>query len=123
MISHDRAFLDNITNRTIEITLGKIYDYKVPYSKYTILRKERRTHQLAAYKNQQKIISGTNRFIERFRYKESKAAQVQSRVKQLEKMERIVIDEEDISSIRIRFPAAPRSGNLIFDAMGISKRF
>ncbi|MES0341633.1 MAG: ABC-F family ATP-binding cassette domain-containing protein [Candidatus Humimicrobiaceae bacterium] len=123
MISHDRAFLDNITNRTIEITLGKIYDYKVGYSKYVTLRKERRSHQLAAYKNQQKLISSTNRFIDHFRYKESKAIQVQSRIKQLNKMDKIAIDEEDISSIRIRFPAAPRSGNLIFDAVGLSKKF
>ncbi|MCJ7473165.1 MAG: ATP-binding cassette domain-containing protein [Actinobacteria bacterium] len=123
MISHDRAFLDNITNRTIEITLGKIYDYKVGYSKYVTLRKERRSHQLAAYKNQQKLISSTNRFIDRFRYKESKAIQVQSRIRQLKKMDKIAIDEEDISSIRIRFPAAPRSGNLIFDAVGLSKKF
>ena len=123
MISHDRAFLDNITNRTIEITLGKIYDYKFGYSKYVTLRKERRSHQLAAYKNQQKLISSTNRFIDRFRYKESKAIQVQSRIRQLKKMDKIAIDEEDISSIRIRFPAAPRSGNLIFDAVGLSKKF
>jgi len=123
MISHDRAFLDNITNRTIEITLGKIYDYKVGYSKYVTLRRQRRSHQLASYKNQQKLISSTNRFIERFRYKESKAIQVQSRIKQLKKMDKIAIDEEDTSSIRIRFPAAPRSGNLIFDAMGLSKKF
>jgi len=123
MISHDRAFLDNITNRTIEITLGKIYDYRVGYSKYVTLRRKRRSHQLAAYKNQQKLISSTNRFIDRFRYKESKAIQVQSRIKQLKKMDRIAIDEEDISSIRIRFPAAPRSGNLIFDVVGLSKKF
>ncbi len=123
IISHDRAFLDNITNRTIEITLGKIYDYKVGYSKYITLRRQRRSHQLASYKNQQKLISSTNRFIERFRYKESKAIQVQSRIKQLKKMDKVAIDEEDISSIRIRFPAAPRSGNLIFDAMGLSKNF
>ena len=123
IISHDRAFLDNITNRTIEISLGRIYDYRVPYSKYITLRKERRSHQLAAYKNQQKLISGTNQFINRFRYKASKAVQVQSRIKQLEKMEQIVIDDEDISAIRIRFPAAPRSGNLIFDAACISKKY
>lgn len=123
LISHDRAFLDNVTNRTIEISLGRIYDYKVPYSKYIILRKERRTHQLAAYKNQQKLIMDTNKFISRFRYKATKANQVQSRVKHLEKMEQIDIDEEDMSSIRIRFPAAPRSGNLIYDASGISKKF
>ena len=123
IISHDRAFLDNITNRTIEITLGKIYDYKVGYSKYITLRRQRRSHQLASYKNQQKSISSTNKFIERFRYKESKAIQVQSRIKQLKKMDKVAIDEEDISSIRIRFPVAPRSGNLIFDAMGLSKNF
>ncbi|TET51370.1 MAG: ABC transporter ATP-binding protein [Actinomycetota bacterium] len=123
IISHDRAFLDNITNRTIEISLGRIYDYRVSYSKYITLRKERRSHQLAAYKNQQKLISGTDQFINRFRYKASKAIQVQSRIKQLEKMERIVIDDEDMSAIRIRFPAAPRSGNLIFDATSISKKF
>jgi ATP-binding cassette subfamily F protein 3 len=123
IISHDRAFLDNITNRTIEITLGKIYDYKVGYTKYITLRKERRSHQLAAHKNQQKLISSTNRFIDRFRYKESKAVQVQSRIKQLKKMDKIIIDEEDTSSIRIRFPAAPRSGNIIFDALGLSKKF
>jgi len=123
IISHDRAFLDNITNRTIEITLGKIYDYRVGYTKYITLRKERRSHQLAAHKNQQKLISSTNRFIDRFRYKESKAVQVQSRIKQLKKMDKIIIDEEDTSSIRIRFPAAPRSGNIIFDALGLSKKF
>lgn len=123
MISHDRAFLDNITKRTIEISLGRIYDYRVPYSKYITLRKERRSHQLAAYKNQQKLISDTDQFINRFRYKPTKAVQVQSRIKQLEKMDRIVIDDEDISAIRIRFPAAPRSGNLIFDATCISKKF
>ena len=123
IISHDRAFLDNITNRTIEITLGKIYDYKVGYTKYITLRKERRSHQLAAHKNQQKLISSTNRFIDRFRYKESKAVQVQSRIKQLKKMDKIIIDEEDTLSIRIRFPAAPRSGNIIFDALGLSKKF
>ncbi|MCJ7666435.1 MAG: ABC-F family ATP-binding cassette domain-containing protein [Actinobacteria bacterium] len=123
MISHDRAFLDNITKRTIEISLGRIYDYRVPYSKYITLRKERRSHQLAAYRNQQKLISDTDQFINRFRYKPTKAVQVQSRIKQLEKMDRIVIDDEDISAIRIRFPAAPRSGNLIFDATCISKKF
>jgi len=123
LISHDRAFLDNIINRTIEISLSKIYDYKVPYSKYIILRKEHRSQQLAAYKNQQKKIAATNRFIERFRYKNTKAAQVQSRIKHLEKLDRIEIDEEDTSSIRIRFPAAPRSGNLIFNAKALSKSY
>jgi len=92
LISHDRAFLDNIINRTIEISLSKIYDYRVPYSKYMILRKEHRSQQLAAYKNQQKKIAATNKFIERFRYKNTKASQVQSRVKHLEKLERIEID-------------------------------
>ncbi len=123
LISHDRAFLDNIINRTIEISLSKIYDYKVPYSKYIILRKEHQSQQLAAYKNQQKKIAATNRFIERFRYKNTKAAQVQSRIKHLEKLDRIEIDEEDTSSIRIRFPAAPRSGNLIFNAKALSKSY
>ncbi|HAJ94916.1 MAG TPA: glycosyl transferase family 2 [Actinobacteria bacterium] len=123
LISHDRAFLDNIIDRTIEISLSKIYDYRVPYSKYIILREEHRSQQLAAYKNQQKKIADTNKFIERFRYKSTKATQVQSRIKHLEKLERIEIDEEDISSIRIRFPSAPRSGNLIFNAKSLSKSY
>jgi ATP-binding cassette, subfamily F, member 3 len=123
IISHDRAFLDNATNRTIEVMLGKIYDYKVPYSKYVILRNERRQQQLAAYKNQQKLIDDTDRFIERFRYKATKAVQVQSRVKQLEKIKRIEIDDEDKSSIKIRFKAAPRSGNIVIDATGLSKSY
>ncbi len=123
LISHDRAFLDNIIIRTIEIAVGKTYDYRVPYSKYTILREEHRSQQLAAYKNQQKLIADTNRFIERFRYKATKATQVQSRIKHLEKLDRIEIDEEDTSSIRIRFPAAPRSGNLIFNAKSLSKSY
>jgi len=123
IISHDRAFLDNATNRTIEVMLGKIYDYKVPYSKYVILRNERRQQQLAAYKNQQKLIDDTDKFIERFRYKATKAVQVQSRVKQLEKIKRIEIDDEDRSSIRIRFKAAPRSGSIVIDASGISKSY
>ncbi|MDD3520663.1 MAG: ABC-F family ATP-binding cassette domain-containing protein [Actinomycetota bacterium] len=123
IISHDRTFLDNVTNRTIEISLGNIYDYKVPYSKYLLLRQERRAQQLAAYKNQQKEIKDTKEFIERFRYKASKAVQVQSRVKQLDKMDIIQIDEEDTSAIRIRFPSAPRSGNIVIDAVGISKSY
>jgi len=123
LISHDRAFLDNIISRTIEISLSKIYDYRVPYSKYMVLRKEHRAQQLAAYKNQQKKIAATNRFIERFRYKNTKAAQVQSRIKHLERLDRIEIDEEDTSSIRIRFPAAPRSGTIIFNAKGLSKSY
>ena len=100
-----------------------LYDYRAPYSEYTILREEHRSQQIAAYKNQQKIIADTNRFIERFRYKSTKAAQVQSRIKGLEKMDRIKIDGEDTSSIRIRFPAAPRSGNLIFNTKGLSKSY
>jgi ATP-binding cassette, subfamily F, member 3 len=123
IISHDRAFLDNATNRTIEVMLGKIYDYKVPYSKYVILRNERRQQQLAAYKNQQKLIDDTDKFIERFRYKATKAVQVQSRVKQLEKIKRIEIDDEDNSAIKIRFKAAPRSGNIVIDATGLSKSY
>src|SRR4030066_1888315 len=123
IISHDRALLDNVTNRTIEISLGRIYDYKVPYSKYTILRKERRLQQLAAYKNQQKLIADTNQFIERFRYKATKAIQVQSRIKHLEKIQRIEGDQEDMAGIRIRFPAAPRSGNIVIDTENLSKNY
>ncbi len=123
IISHDRAFLDNATNRTIEVMMGKIYDYKVPYSKYVILRNERRQQQLAAYKNQQKLIGDTDKFIERFRYKATKAVQVQSRIKQLEKIKRIEIDDEDKSSIKIRFKTAPRSGSIVIDAIGLSKSY
>ena len=123
MVSHDRAFLDNITKRTIEISLGKIYDYKVPYSKYVKLRKERIEQQRAAYENQQKMIQDTEKFIERFRYKATKAVQVQSRIKQLEKLDRIEIEEEDHSSIQFRFPAAPRSGTIVVETEGLTKRF
>lgn len=123
LISHDRAFLDNVTDRTIEISLGKIYDYKVSYSRFVELRKERREQQMAAYRNQQKMIGDTKEFIDRFRYKATKAVQVQSRIKQLEKMELIEIDEEDMSSINIRFPSAPRSGTVVFEAEGISKSY
>jgi ATP-binding cassette subfamily F protein 3 len=123
IISHDRTLLDNVTNRTIEISLGRIYDYKVPYSKYTVLRKERRLQQLAAYKNQQKLIANTDQFIERFRYKATKAVQVQSRIKHLEKIQRIEVDQEDMAAIRIRFPAAPRSGNVVLDASSLSKDY
>jgi len=123
IISHDRALLDNVTNRTIEISLGRIYDYKVPYSKYVVLREERRLQQMAAYKNQQKLISNTNQFIERFRYKATKAVQVQSRIKQLEKIQRIEVDEEDMAFIRIKFPAAPRCGNIVIDADCLSKNY
>ena len=111
LISHDRAFLDNVTKRTIEISLGKIYDYKTNYSKYVELRKERREQQMRAYLNQQKEIADTEAFIERFRYQATKAVQVQSRIKQLAKIERIEIDEEDTSTLRLKFPPAPHSGS------------
>jgi len=123
IISHDRALLDNVTNRTIEISLGRIYDYKVPYSEYVVLREELRLQQLAAYKNQQKLIDSTNKFIERFRYKATKAVQVQSRIKHLEKIQRIEVDQEDRTAIRIRFPAAPRSGDIVIEAENLSKNF
>jgi len=111
LVSHDRAFLDAVTMRTIEIVLGRVHDYKVNYSKYVELRKERREQQQRAYENQQKQIQDTEDFIERFRYKATKAVQVQSRIKQLEKIERIEVDEEDNSSLRLKFPPAPRSGS------------
>lgn len=111
LVSHDRAFLDAVTNRTIEISLGKIYDYKVSYSKYVELRKEHREQQLRAYENQQKQIQETEDFIERFRYKATKAVQVQSRIKQLDKIERLEVDDVDNSSLRLKFPPAPRSGS------------
>lgn len=123
MVSHDRAFLDNVTNRTIEISLGKIYDYRVPWSEYVILREERRAQQLASFRNQQKMIDDTERFIERFRYKATKAVQVQSKIKQLEKIDRIEVDEEDNSSINLRFPPAPRSGTVVVEAHSLSKSF
>ncbi len=123
LISHDRAFLDNITKRTVEISLGKIYDYNVPYSKYVVLRNERREQQLAAYRNQRKLIEETEEFIERFRYKATKAVQVQSRIKQLAKIERIEIDDEDTSSMNIKFPSAPRSGDLVVQTKAISKNY
>lgn len=114
LISHDRKFLDNITKRTVEIMLGKIYDYKVPYSKYKELRKERMDQQRAAYDNQQKLIEKTEEFIERFRYKATKSNQVQSRIKQLDKIDRIEIDEEDKSALNVKFAPAPRSGQVAF---------
>lgn len=114
LISHDRKFLDNITTRTVEIMLGKIYDYKVPYSKYKELRQERMEQQRAAYENQQRMIEKTEEFIERFRYKPTKSNQVQSRIKQLDKLERIEIDEEDKSALSVKFPPAPRSGQIVF---------
>jgi len=123
LISHDKAFLNNVTKRTIEILLGKIYDYKVPYSKYVILRKEHIEQQMAAYKNQQKSIAGTKEFIERFRYKATKAVQVQSRLKQLEKIDLIEVDEEDLSAIHIKFPPAPRSGGIVIETSDLSKKY
>jgi ATP-binding cassette subfamily F protein 3 len=121
LISHDRAFLDAVTNRTIEISLGKAYDYKVSYSKYVELRKERREQQIAAYENQRRMIEKTEEFIERFRYKASKANQVQSRIKQLDKLEILEIDEEDTSRLNIKFPPAPRSGRDVFKAVNLAK--
>ncbi len=123
LISHDRAFLDNVTNRTVEIVLGKIHDYKVSYSQYVELRKERREQQLSAYRNQQKMIEDTEDFIERFRYKATKSVQVQSRIKQLDKIDRIEIDEEDNSALHIKFPPAPRSGQVVMEAENLTKAF
>ena len=123
LISHDRAFLDNVTTRTVELSLGKIYDYKVPYSKFVELRAERRAQQMAAYQNQQKLIEKTEEFIEKFRYKPTKSNQVQSRVKQLERLERIEVDEEDLSRLNIKFPPAPRSGQIVADIKGVGKAF
>ncbi|MDP4223189.1 MAG: ATP-binding cassette domain-containing protein [Bacteroidota bacterium] len=123
MVSHDRAFLDNITKRTIEISVGRIYDYKVPWSQYIVLRAERRAQQMAAYRNQQKMIGDAEKFIERFRYKATKAVQVQSRIKQLDKIERIEIDEEDFSEINLRFPPAPRSGTIVVECENLSKAY
>ncbi|MFI3282806.1 MAG: ABC-F family ATP-binding cassette domain-containing protein [Rikenellaceae bacterium] len=110
VISHDKAFVDNITTRTIEITMGRIYDYKVNYSKYLELRAERRIQQMAAYENQQRIIADNQDFIDRFKGTYSKTSQVQSRVRMLEKLERVEVDEEDSSSLNLRFPPSPRSG-------------
>jgi ATP-binding cassette subfamily F protein 3 len=123
LISHDRIFLDKVTDRTVEISLGKLYDYRVPYSKYVELRKERREQQTASYKNQQKLIQDTRDFIERFRYKPTKAVQVQSRIKMLEKLELIEIDEEDTSSLHIKFPPAPRSGSVPLEITGLSMSY
>ncbi len=117
LISHDRKFLDNVTNRTVEIMVGRIHDYKVPYSKYLELRKERLAQQQAAYENQQRMIEKTEEFIEKFRYKPTKSNQVQSRVKQLEKLERIEVDIEDRSALSVKFPPAPRSGDIVYKAV------
>ena len=120
LVSHDRAFIDNVTNRTIEISLGKIYDYAVNYSKFVQLRAERIEQQMRAYRNQQKQIADTEEFIERFRYKATKSVQVQSRIKQLAKIDRIEVDEVDTSHLSLKFPPAPRSGDfpLIVDDLG-----
>lgn len=123
LVSHDRAFIDNVTNRTIEITLGKIYDYSVNYSKYVVLRQERLEQQMRAFQNQQKQIKDTEEFIERFRYKATKAVQVQSRMKQLAKIERIEVDEVDTSHLNLKFPPAPRSGDFPVIAENVGKRY
>ena len=119
LISHARKFLDNVPNRTVEILVGRIHDYKVPYSKYLELRKERLAQQQAAYENQQRMIEKTEEFIERFRYKPTKSNQVQSRVKQLEKLERIEVDIEDKSTLAVKFPPAPRSGDIAFKGVDL----
>ena len=123
LVSHDRAFIDNVTNRTIEISLGKIYDYSVNYSKYVVLRQERLEQQRRAYQNQQKQIQDTEDFIERFRYKATKSVQVQSRIKQLAKIERIEVDEVDSSHLNLRFPPAPRSGDYPIIAENVGKAY
>jgi len=120
LVSHDRKFLDNVTNRTVEIMLGHIYDYKVPYSQYVELRKERMAQQTAAYENQQRMIEKTEDFINRFRYKPTKSNQVQSRIKALEKLDRIEIDVEDRSAMHLRFPPAARSGDVVYKASGMT---
>lgn len=123
LVSHDRAFIDNTTFRTVEIELGKIYDYKVKYSEYVELRKERREQQLRAFENQQKKLADTEAFIERFRYKATKSVQVQSRIKQLEKVERIEVDEVDTAMLHLKFPPAPRSGSYPVIMENVAKRY
>ena len=123
LISHDRAFLDNLTNRTVEISLGKIYDYNAPYTKYLDLRKERREQEIAAYNNQQKQIKDTEEFIERFRAKATKAVQVQSRIKQLNRMDKIEIEVEDTSAMRFTFPPAPHSGKVSLKVNDVAKAY
>ncbi|HNW51583.1 MAG TPA: ATP-binding cassette domain-containing protein [Prolixibacteraceae bacterium] len=123
LVSHDKAFLDNVTNRTIEISMGRIYDYKANYSKYVELRAERKEQQLSAYRNQQKMIQDTEDFIERFRYKATKAVQVQSRIKQLEKVELVEVDEEDSSHLNIKFPPPPHSGKMVVEMKELSKSY
>lgn len=123
LVSHDRAFIDAVTTRTIEISLGKIYDYKVSYSNYVELRKERREQQIRAYENQQKVITDTEDFIDRFRYKSTKAVQVQSRIKQLDKLDRIEVDMEDTSRLSMKFPPAPHSGVLPVEIEHLTKAY
>ena len=123
LVSHDRAFIDNVTNRTIEISLGKIYDYSVNYSKYVVLRQERLEQQMRAFQNQQKMIKETEDFIERFRYKATKSVQVQSRIKQLAKIDRIEVDEVDTSHLSLKFPPAPRSGDYPVIADNVGKAY
>ena len=123
LVSHDRAFIDNVTTRTIEISLGRIYDYQVNYSRYVVLRQERLEQQMRAYENQQKQIQDTEAFIERFRYKATKSVQVQSRIKQLAKLERVEVDEVDTSRLNLKFPPAPRSGDYPIIAEGVGKNY
>lgn len=123
LVSHDRAFIDNVTNRTLEISCGKVYDYQVNYSKYVVLHQERIEQQMRAYENQQKQIQQTERFIERFRYKATKSVQVQSRIKQLEKIEKIEVDEVDNSRLNLKFPPAPRSGDYPVICEGVAKKY
>ena len=123
LVSHDRAFIDNVTTRTIEISMGHIYDYQVNYSHYVVLRQERLEQQRRAYENQQKQIQDTEAFIERFRYKATKSVQVQSRIKQLAKLERVEVDEVDTSHLNLKFPPAPRSGDYPVIAEGVGKSY
>ena len=123
LVSHDRAFIDNVTTRTIEISMGRIYDYQVNYSHYVVLRQERLEQQRRAYENQQKQIQDTEAFIERFRYKATKSVQVQSRIKQLAKLERVEVDEVDTSHLNLKFPPAPRSGDYPVIAEGVGKSY
>ena len=123
LVSHDRAFLDNVTKRTVEISMGKIFDYKVSYSEYVEQREERQGQQMAAFNNQQKQIESIEKFIERFRYKATKSRQVQSRIKMLDKMDKVEIDETDNSAIHFRFPPAPHSGKIIIEAQEAGKQY
>lgn len=123
VISHDRVFLDNVTNRTLDLTLGNLHDYKVGYSEYIRLKEERIEHQMASFQNQQKMIKDTEKFIERFRYKATKAVQVQSRVKQLSKIDRIEVEQDNTHDMNLRFPAAARSGKLVIEAAGLCKSY